>query len=472
MVLGPLPVTRWTIVRAKLAAMAALLLGTSLSINLLTAVPFAMAANGPDQSILRHIGAHLIAASYAALLMFSAVVILRALVAMLSRGHVASMLGSLLQFTFVAALLCFFVLAPTTADIATSPRGRRPALHLATLPEWLPSTFFLPMYEQLRGTSDPWMPAAARQTAFVTLALAGAAALLTVLAYRRQCQVALSPAASPGPIGGAYLGRALARVLTGRNRIARATADFALTSIARNRAQQAPIAVNAAIGLALVVVKLAPGRSGISPVLQNPALVLAIPMVLVYWAAIGVRASFFIPADLKASWAFRSHAPASTSAYALGTRAAVIALTALPALVGAFVTGWWVGGQSGALLHGAFVLLLTIALADLLVVSIGQMPFTFPYAPGHAKLRTRWPLYFLGAIVFGDRLAALERRLWSNLDGYAILLAIIAAAIVALEWGLRQRGRRWRIEPGPDEDEDESEVTVLGLGYTLHPAMK
>ena len=323
----------------------------------------------------------------------------------------------------------------------------------------MPSAYFLPLYEQLRGTGDPWMPADGRRAAVTTIALAGFAALLTVAAYRRQCQSALSPAASAGAVGGAHVSRLAARAFGGSNRIARATADFVLTSVARNRAQQAPIAINAAIGLALVVAKLAPQEGGVSPVLQNPSLVLAIPLMLTYWAAIGIRAAFFIPAELKAAWTFRANAPAAVSGYALGTRAAIVGFALPAAFAGALATGWWAGAASGAILHGAFAVLLTVALADVLALTVGQIRLR-ARIPGHARLRTRWPFYLFGALLFGDRRRARDAPLESPRQ---VRDARLIATIIVVSSGRCAGGRRWRVDRMPRR-QDESEVTVLGLG--------
>ena len=43
--------------------------------------------------------------------------------------------------------------------------------------------------------------------------------------------------------------------------------------------------------------------------------VLWIPLVLTYTVAIGVRAAFFVPTKLAASWTFGVNAPVRTSAY-------------------------------------------------------------------------------------------------------------------------------------------------------------
>src|SRR5262249_35513729 len=159
----PLPVRPQIVVRAKLAAMAALLVGASLTINVLSGIPFAMVANGPQDNIVRHIIAHLVATSFAALCMFSAIVIVRVLVVM-GRGHLAAALGSLVQFTFVSGLLSFFLLAPYAINVTPLGRGRV-SLHLSSLPAWLPTRYFLALYEYVRGTADPDMASLAPRLA-------------------------------------------------------------------------------------------------------------------------------------------------------------------------------------------------------------------------------------------------------------------------------------------------------------------
>ena len=66
------------------------------------------------------------------------------------------------------------------------------------------------------------------------------AILTTFVGYRRQLQLALTPAAS-GTLRAARIQSAIARLVTGRDPMARSISDFMLTTIARNRAQQAPI---------------------------------------------------------------------------------------------------------------------------------------------------------------------------------------------------------------------------------------
>jgi hypothetical protein len=472
MVLGPLPVSRAMVVAAKVTALVVFLLGACLPLNLVTAVPFSLVASGHKDlsGVAHHFIAHMVTTTCAASWVFSAIVILRGLLGMTTRGYLASALASLLQVVFVSALLCFFVLAPTMLTIDRRPQNAGitiSEIHMTVMPAWMPTRWFLPMYEQLRGTADPGMGDVARRTAITTLAMVAGAIMITVAGYRRQLQLALTPPASTGAIGRARISRAVARAMLGPDRVAQAVCDFVLATITRNRTQQAPIAINAAIGLAMLILGIARQRGGIAAAVHAPVLVLAAPLVLVFWTSIGIRASFFVPSELPASWSFRANATAATSAYALGTRAAIVALVGPPAVLAALALATLVGGWLTAVFHASFVLLLVVALADFVVLTIGDIPFTRPYKPGHAKLKTRWPLYFFGAYGFGNGLASLELLFLNEPHAFVAVLMFAAMVVAAFEWAVRRAGRDWPEQSGDDGEEALSSVTVLNLASAV-----
>src|SRR5213078_3963712 len=124
----------------------------------------------------------------------------------------------------------------------------------------------------------------------------------------------------------------LARTLVRGSRVATATSDFMLLTLARNRAQSTLIAMNAAVGIAFVLAALTQVRSFSSvPDLRRVAL--WIPFVLAYWTMIGLRASFFVPSELPAAWLFQSNGPAASSAYRTGACAAIVALVGPAAML-------------------------------------------------------------------------------------------------------------------------------------------
>jgi hypothetical protein len=474
MVVGPLPVPGALVIGAKLAALGALLLITVTAINVMTAVPFAMIASSHKNSIAfgRHLGAHMVATTAAAVFVFSGLVTLRALLALARAGRAA--LESLLQFTLVSALLCFTVLTPSSLKVSF-PRGVRhrvvPTVQMMPIPSWSPTNWYLGLYEVLRGTNDGQFNRAAWMAlAFTAMALA-AAIVTTILGYRRQLRAAVSPSATQA-LRSARLARLFARLLAGGSAVARACADFIVTTIARNRPQQTPIAINGAIGVALIVIRLARGRADFASLLQPSAVSLSIPFILMFWTIVGLRASFYVPTELPSSWMFLVNAPARSRAYRRAACASAIALIAPPAvflavLLTVSTRDWPLVGR-----HAALVLFAVVALAELITLTIDFLPFTRPYSPGHAKLKTRWPIYAAGAFFFALGLPRLELAALQSGNAFLTLAACFAAAIVLCEIAGRSMALRWSMQSAEELGDEEHAITVLDLVGLQSPAAR
>jgi hypothetical protein len=461
MVLGPLPVSGTLVIAAKLAALGVLLLGTAAAINLLTAVPFAMVASSHKSTVTvgRHMIAHLVATMAAATFVFCVLVTIRAVVGTLGKGGLA--IGTLVQFGLISALLCFVVFVPTAVQIVPV-RRRVVTVQMQPIPAWSPTNWFLGLYEVVRGTSGTAeFRAAALNAILFTWTAITTAIVTTVAGYHAQLQRALAPSATPPAARLAKLQAALARWLAGSDRVARATAEFVVTTVMRNRAQQLPIAINTAIAVALLAGAFSRNAPTLAGLTQPRILVLCIPLLFGYWMTIGVRAAFFVPAELQASWTFRANGPAAARSYWRGTHAAMLALIVPPVLfVTAIVTLPLLGARIAAW-HAAFVIALHVALVNIMTLTVNHVPFTRPYQPGHAKLKTRWPLYLIGMVVFALVSARLERASFDDASFFAIAGAV-ALMFQALAW---RHGSRWSVEPREDDVlGDVSDIAVLDIG--------
>ncbi len=463
MVIGSLPIRGAVVVSAKLAAMGTLL-GLAMSgINLLTAVPFSMIASSHKAPIAlgRHLVAHLTATMMAVAFVFSVLVTLRAAASMVRGGRAA--LESLLQCALVSALLCFMALTPGALKITGARPGVRGVVRMIPIPAWSPTNWFLGVYEVVRGTNNGEFTRAASTAAIVTVLAIAIAILTTIASYRRQLRLALAPS-SGGALRSARLPRAIARLLAGRTAVARATADFLLTTIARNRAQQTPIAINAAIGLALAVITVTWYGGTFAAFTRPRTLTLSIPLVLAFWTAIGVRASFYVPSELPAAWAFRANAPNRSRGYRRAVCASIVAVVGLPALAVSVAALLPTRDPAAIGRHATFVALLVVALAQVLTATVDFIPFTRPYRAGHAKLKTLWPVYALGMYVFVDAAARLELWTWTQDEGFTILIASMVGAIAVLELAGRVAAARWPVASSDDfSDDDESSVIALDL---------
>jgi hypothetical protein len=460
MVLGPLPLRGVTIVAAKLAALSAFLLGASTAVNLLNTLAFATTtANSYTAGLLRHFMGPMIATVAAATFVFAVVVVLRGVLTFVGSAGFAALCGSILQFVFVIALLSFVILV---AQSGTA----RPAF-LESSAAWNPAIWFAGLFEWLRGSrSLEWIPLAQRAL-WATLVAILIAAIMSVIGFRRQMRLGLAPQTRTNPGGTARISRILARAIGGGHPIASATSDFILLTIARNRPQQGPIAINAAIGAAIVVAGLSRSARDPASFMVPRVAVLWIPLVIAYWTAIGMRVSFFVASELPAAWSFRVNAPESTHAYWSAVRASMIAvmvpaMIALTFLVLVPLLGWRIAAW-----HALVVSVLVIVLVEVIALTIHFVPFTRAYPPGHANLKTRWPIYALGLYVFAYWPTRLE--LWL-LDSPASLLSMVlcvAATIPVLEIVGRRRARRWSVHATTETTADRWDETLLDIGRVV-----
>ena len=465
MVLGPLPLKPRTILGAKFCALGLFLLTASLPINFVNATMFASVT--ADQfggaRMASHFIALLVATVGGGVLSFALIVMLRATVALVGGPHLAAACGPPLQFLCIVGLLSLFIFCPFVLDIPFLSAGFTNAL---------PSAWFVGVFERLRHSPrafDPRFPIAmlAQRALFVTsVALAGAVTL-SIVEFGRHLRFTIAPPASPGVLGNATAARTIARLMAGRNRAARAIADFILLTLARNRAHRAPIAINAAIGTAIIIAALSQHTSDLASVMRPRTAVLWVPLVVGYWTTVGMRASFFIPSELASSWAFRVNAADPATPVWAAVRAAMIAFilprTLLVTVLLVPLIGWYM-----VMWHAVVVAAVVVLFIELVALTIDHVPFTQPYRPGHAKLKTRWSVYLAGVYVFAYVPARLELRLGASAPLFATVAGVIAV-IAALEIAGHWRSSSGATEPGDEIDEsDLSEVTVLDLGGAIY----
>ncbi|HTK30139.1 MAG TPA: hypothetical protein VL309_11325 [Vicinamibacterales bacterium] len=475
MVLGPLPVPGPLVVRAKLAAMAVLLVLLATGVNVITALPFAAVASSHKTAAAfgRHMAAHMVATTCAVTFIFATLVTVRAFLSLLRAGQAA--LASLLRFALISGLLCFTVLTPTALRV-TFQRvpGHRPAAHfqLAAIPPWSPTNWFLGLYEVVRGTADSGYAHSARIAIWATLLAVAAAVLTTMWGYRRQLQIALASRArrrehEPAP---ARAAAALARMLAGRSPAARGAAEFFVRTLIRNRPQQTPIAFNAAIGSALLVTGLLRTHAGIAAFTTPRVATLSIPLMLAYWVLVGLRTACFIPGDVEAGWVVRVGSATGTGALRRAACAALTALVVVPATLLAAAVTVPMGDPIVVARHTVFTLLVVMLMVEILTLTITFVPFTQPYRPGHAKVRALWPAYAVGALLCTVAAVKIEKWAWTDPDSFRTLLLIVAAAIVALDLAASRRGRGWSVHSREELADDSRDIAVLDIGSVVHGA--
>jgi hypothetical protein len=387
---------------------------------------------------------------------FSMLITIRGLLVFLPGRRLSAVVGALLQLAFMGALfVCILVIpaALTTITANADEISRQP---------WLPTTWFLGLYETLRGHRTANFAALATQ-ATSAVALAGASAIMvSVAGYWRQQQLALATESSLAPGRRLGFNRWLACRLIGRDPIARATLDFFLVTLARNPALHTIVTMNAALAILVITAGLWRAGMDLSALGRPRTIVLWIPLVAAYWVVIGVRAAFFVPSELSAAWTFEANAPQTSHAYRTAARAAIIALLLPPILfLSAVVTTGLIGWQV-ALWHTLFVAAVVTLLFETVLLTIDHVPFTRAYPPGHAKLRYRWILYLVGMYACAYWPVQLELRLIARPARMSALVAFAFGTTMALAVSSGRR-RGWSLQPLEDAEGELEEFTSLRL---------
>ena len=445
MVLGPLPLRGSTIVGAKLAALATFLVGTALAVNVTSGVPFALVTGGPEGHMLRHLAGHLVGTIGGAVFIFSTLVIVRGLLVLLVSPQFAETAGSYLQFVFLSGVLCFMMVPAAMGEMTP------------------PISWFAALVELVRGShAESITPLAGHAITALPVAVAGAIAV-TVAGYWSQMRSALAPSARVAAT--ARVRRRIAALITGSDRVARGTSDFVLTTLARSRVQQAPIAIAAALGVAIISVALGTREGGLAELRTPRTVVLWIPIVLGYWIVVGLRASFVLPTELKAAWAFRVHSRLPSVSYWSGVRAAMLAFAIGPALVVDALVVLPLLGWRVAAIHALIVALAIAIAAQFASLLVDGVPFTRAYPQGHAKLKTRWQFYLLGMWAIAYLPVQMELAVLGDVWGLVVLMVKGLAVLGVLEIAGRYRARKWTLSPDSElDDADPEALTFLNLG--------
>ncbi|MDE3154751.1 MAG: hypothetical protein KGN76_06590 [Acidobacteriota bacterium] len=459
LVLGPLPLRRSTIVTAKLAALTALLVGASAAVSVITAVPFTFTTviQFSIRDLITHGLACLVAMLASGLFVFASLVVIRGAVMFVGRDRLAAAFGSVLQGLFVVVLLCFMV------QLESGLRAMRSTGFAAGAEGLMPTAWFLGLFEWLLGATRPdYAVLAARALAAVAVTAAAAVAV-SFASFRRHMQLAVASSGLSRPGGAVRTTRVCARLLAGPDATARAIADFTLLTLARERSQQVPVAVNTAIGVAVVISALSSRVHGLADLAHPRTAVLWIPLVLAYWLAIGMRAAFHVPANLRAAWVFRADLSGGSRSVVAGVRASLLAGVGLPVLaltvaISAPLYGWRLAAW-----HLGVVTLLIVLLVAVLTQTFPHVPFTRPYEPGHAKLKTRWWIYLLGMFAFAYAPAKVEVMLAGDTLSLTQLVGVLAAAVLTVGYVAGRSSHRRAIEWSEEESEEVPEMAVLNL---------
>jgi hypothetical protein len=473
-ILGPLPLVRGVIVRAKVSALIVLVAGFAAALNVVPAMIHPVSAlsrlRPTTLQVATLIAAHITSTTAAATFGFAAVLGLRELLHAIFGTTAFRRISVVVRAGLVVALVTTLLLIP-----AMSFRVVNMWL-LGTLEtNLLPPLWFVGLHDMMSGHVWAQLPrpdlppsVAVSERAFEfmyqsrrpllhQLGLAGGGTFLVVLlgsaaAYlwnnRRLPVPPISRAAERGPLSGIF--DAIAQRLVARRPLVRAGFFFTMRVLARSVQNRLSIAIPLAVAIAVATVSLrVAGMSSSLDFSSAPIALLAVQLLFVSALVTGFRHSVRVPADLRARWLFHLIRPANHSVYMVGVKRAVVVKLVVPVLLALLPLHILVLGRQTAIWHFTYGLLSALVLREVFLLGYRRLPFASSYVPT-VNVTTYGGIYVFIFLVGVYTVAWLEHLALSTTRGTVVLFAV-TGTIVAVIRGMDVWQRRDRVEVELDE---------------------
>ncbi len=431
LVLAPLPVRIHTIFLAKLAAMGSALGLAVLALNVFTGIsyPFAIGlVRGHFLDIIRSFAAYWITMLAATAFMFGGVLAMQGIAAQVLSRQRFLRLSSYLQIAAVGLILAVYFLQP---PLATPAALSTPAN--AKLVMWLPSYWFVGLFQQLNGSPHEALEPLAVQAWLGLVVSVGTALSTLLLSYSRTTRKLVEePDIEPGRHRAGWSPPLGSTLLT-------AIVHFCARTLSRSRQHRIILACYLGIGLALA---LAYGRTLLYgyygyegyPWYEVNRPILVATVVMLCFAVVGMRVVFSMPIALRANWIFQTVVARDAPEYLAGTRRTLLLLAVAPVWILSAVVllsiwpPWPVVGH--LLLLGPLGFILT----DLCLLRFDKIPFTCSYLPGKAQIHVTAGACILVLMALTDVGVQFEIYALLHPVRYVPLLALLLVVASLLRW--------------------------------------
>lgn len=440
--LGPLPLSSRMVFIANLCAILLLATAFAIDVNMAATVLFPLGVVASVSTLgawdyftfCRDHAISVLAAS--AFVFFGCFAVMGLLMSILPNRwfRPVSMFVRLVIVALLIGLLCTSFTVP--------PLVRQMPKHPDSIVSYLPSVWFLGLYQGMQGASG-------RQLAELgvvgekALGIVVVVALLAcALSYRRYYLRIPESAdhrvserrARFGPI------QALMHRTVLRTPFERAGYSFTMKALFRSETHLILFGGFAAFGLVVAWQMLLDGMTGRSAATIHarfPSDTLTeVPLALAYFLIAGLRFVFDVPATSTANWAYRAILdPDKHQARALARK--VMLTFALPFVVlPSLVIYGWVWGAYIGVMHASGILVLCLLLIDVLLLNYRKLPFTCTLPAFQNHTITFLMMYVVGFVLFTQFFGGIEH--WVLLSPWHL---ITAAILCGLAWAAIYRWR-------------------------------
>ncbi len=406
--------------------------------------PVAVPAAGPIRSFF----AYWIAMTMAGAFMFCCVLALQGVAAQLLPRRWFLRASAFLQLVVFCLLVTGYFLqrSPITVLVTGS---RQPWV------SWIPSYWFVGMYQQLSGSLHPALTPFAQRAWFGSIsAVCATAAAYGASYFRTLRRIVEEPDIAPG-FKNAWLPRFGGALET-------AIAQFSIRSLFRSRQHRMIFAFYLGVGLAFAILFLNapreiagpdPAGAPVNPWHEPSIPLLAATIAMMGFWVVGARVVFSLPLDLRANWIFRTMPFEAGRRCLRARRRAMFAVSVIPAWTISAVALFALWPWRPAALHLAGLGCLGVILAEFSWSGVQKIPFACSYLPGrsHINVTFLFWIYMLLTGIVGAAVA--ELQMLKRPSGIAGPLAVLGIATLVIvirnNWLARVSMAELRFEEEP-----------------------
>ena len=406
--------------------------------------------------VLRSYGAYWFTMLAAGVFVYGAVLGAQGLAQLLPR-RLFLRLSSYLQMTAFCLIVGVYFLQPGFGGLDDLTLGS-----IGRVIQWLPSYWFLALYQQLNGSMHPALgPLAKRAWMGLAGVVCGAAASYTLSYWRTLRKIVEEPDIVPGSRGLRWLPRFGSEAQT-------AIGQFTLRTLGRSRQHRLILGFYLGIGLAFTSLLLnGSGAGENNPWHEKSMLLGSASIMMMVLAAVGTRVAFALPLDLRANWIFRVTGMRGGVESLAASRRALLLFSVAPVWLATAVVclGLWPGRQNAA--HLVVLGLLGLMVADLCLLRFQKIPFTCSYLHGKTRVHMVF-LGSLGVLLIGSNGTMLEWHALRETGSMAVMLALLGVAFAAIRWTTVAMAK------GEEQElrfEEETAPAVQGLGLSRDGVM-
>ena len=449
LVLAPLPVRTSTLLAAKIAALFAAPGLASVALNVFSGVLWPVIFRSGEHGFagaLRSWPAYWITIFAAGAFVVFGILAIQGLAANLLPRQLFLRFSAVLQAAIMCLLLSVYFLEPSleSPEALASPQNQR-------LLEFLPSYWFLALFNQLNGSMHPALAPLVR-AAWIGLAVSsgGACAALLLCYFRMMRKLVEQPDILPAARSRSWSPQFSDPLTTAIN-------CFGLRTLLRSRQHRMILSFYLGIGITCVVgyVKIILGGFG------SAGSFLLASIALMILAVVALRAVSSVPISLRANWIIRITQIRPAGDYQRAVRISWMAMGVAPLLLAVaaffFATYPW----EPALGHLMTMMCLGILLVELCLYTFPKLPFTCSYLPGKAQVHFVFWACVLFFIRLLDKASRLEDRLLGRVLSCIAMVLIVAVAAAGMRW--LNESRITVTEDLMFEEEYPAEITSLKL---------